>query len=192
MLKLPSYRYEELKKIVVDTFVKTDVRCIPINGFEIAAKLGVAICAYSALAAEKRAEARKIDPDGFVLYNDGQWFIFYEDVANYRRINNTIMHEIWHVVLDHRETSEVGEAEAKFCAKYSMAPPVLIHKYKIITADEIVNAFDVSYQAAVIALDYYKKWLRYGENDYTDYEEVLFDMIELGEQSALREVISMK
>lgn len=184
MLKLPSYRYEELKKIVVETFVEADVRCIPINGFEIASKLGVAICAYSALSAEKRTKARNIDPDGFVLYTDEQWFIFYEDNTNYKRINNTIMHEIWHVVLDHKETSEVGEAEAKFCAKYSMAPPVLIHKYKTLEVDEIADFFDISYQAAAIALTYYKKWLKYGERDYTDYEKVLFNIIELKEQPA--------
>jgi Zn-dependent peptidase ImmA (M78 family) len=179
MIKLPDYRYEELKKIVVSTFIKTGVRCIPVNGFEIASKLGVAICAYSSLSPDKRAKAYEIDPDGFVAYTDQRWFIYYDDTKCFSRINNTIMHEIWHVVLDHKETSEVAEAEAKFCAKYSMAPPVLVHKYKAYTTELIQEYFQVSYEASVYALSYYHKWLRYGECDYTDYEEVLYNMIEL-------------
>lgn len=179
MIKLPDYRYEELKKIVVSTFIKAEVQCIPVNGFEIASKLGVAICAYSSLSPIKNAAARSIDPDGFALYDGRRWFIFYDDTKNFGRINNTIMHEIWHVVLDHKETSDITEAEAKFCAKYSMAPPVLIHKYKAFTTELVQEYFNVSYEASVNALSYYKKWFLYGERNCTDYEEVLYNMIEL-------------
>lgn len=182
MPKLPSYRYEELKRIVVETFIRADVRSVPISGFEIATKLGVSILPYSALPEEKRAFAIETDRDGFVAYDDGKWFILYEDTANCGRINNTIMHEIWHVVLDHKETSAVGEAEAKFCAKYSMAPPVLIYKYKAFSVDDIVEVFDVSYQAACYALKYYKTWLRYGDSEYTEYEKALLDLIKNCEQ----------
>ena len=49
----------------------------------------------------------------------------------YGRINNTIMHEIGHIVLDHSEDSELAEKEVKFFAKYALVPPVLVHKLKL-------------------------------------------------------------
>ena len=40
-IKISSRRCEEIKKIVVEMFVKYGVCCVPINGFEIASKMGV-------------------------------------------------------------------------------------------------------------------------------------------------------
>ena len=102
--------------------------------------------------------------------------IYYNDNCVYGRINNTLMHEIWHAVLNHKETSDVAEAEAKFCAKYSMAPPVLISKYQTFTVDSIIEVFEVSHEAAVNALDYYQKWIRFGSQRYTSYEIQLCEL----------------
>ena len=33
------------------------------------------------------------------------------------------------------------------------------------------DIFEISYEAANNALSYYHKWLRYGDSEYTDYEE---------------------
>ena len=88
----------------------------------------------------------------------------------YRRINNTLAHECGHIVLDHTEESELAEAEAKFFAKFALAPPALIHKLKLKDAYEIYDHFDISIEAAGYAFSYYRKWLTYGNRDYTDYE----------------------
>ena len=73
-------------------------------------------------------------------------------------------------MLDHSEDSELAEKEVKFFAKYALAPPVLIHKLKLNSPESISQIFEISYEAACYAYDYYKKWLRFGESDYTDYE----------------------
>ena len=39
-IRLSSHRCEEIKKIVVNMFVTYNVNCVPINSFEIAAKMG--------------------------------------------------------------------------------------------------------------------------------------------------------
>jgi hypothetical protein len=39
-VSLSHSRYEEIKRIVVDLFIKFDVRCVPISGFELATKMG--------------------------------------------------------------------------------------------------------------------------------------------------------
>lgn len=170
-IRLSNQRYEEIKHIVVRMFVKYGVSCVPINGFEIAQKMGVKIISYSAISESKRWLLIKKSEDGFsVEKTDGQWYIFYNDEKDYGRVNHTIMYEIGHIVLDHSEDSELAEKEVKFFAKYALAPPVLIHKLKLNSPESISQIFEISYEAACYAYDYYKKWLRFGESDYTDYE----------------------
>ncbi len=80
------------------------------------------------------------------------------------------MHEIGHIVLDHTEDSEHVKKEADFFAKFALVPPVLIHRMKLETAEDISDIFGVSYEAAGCALSYYQKWLNYGGHNYKDYE----------------------
>lgn len=42
-ISLSHARYEEIKQIIVDMFVKYDVTCVPVNGFELATKMGIKI-----------------------------------------------------------------------------------------------------------------------------------------------------
>ena len=81
-------------------------------------------------------------------------------------------------MLDHSEDSELAEKEVKFFAKFALAPPVLIHKFQLTCAEEIADIFEISLEAAYYAYSYYKKWLRYGSSQYTDYEEVILRMFE--------------
>ncbi len=171
---LSDERYEQIKRIVVDLFVKYDVNCVPVNGFELATKMGVKVIAYSAFSEAKRKLLLKESADGFCVEKEsGEWYIYYNDEKGYGRINNTMLHEIGHIVLDHTEDSELADKEVRFFAKYALAPPVLIHKLKLDNPEDIADAFDVSYQAALYAFSYYRKWLQYGASDYTDYELAL-------------------
>jgi Zn-dependent peptidase ImmA (M78 family) len=176
-IKLPSRRCEEIKKIVVEMFVKYGVCCVPINGFEIASKMGVTVIPYSAFPPQKRALLLKKSEDGFsVEKTAGEWYIYYNDEKGYRRINNTIMHEIGHIVLDHTEDSELAEKEVNFFAKYALVPPILVHKLEINSPLQIVRLFDVSFEAAKYAFDYYQKWLEFGGSDYTRYELITLEL----------------
>ena len=168
--RLSGNRCEEIKEIVVDTFVRLNIRCVPINGFEIATKLGVKIIPYSSKSEEKRHLMMLESEDGFSAKKDGVWYVFYNDSKNYGRINNTLTHECGHIVLDHSEESELAEAEAKFFAKYAIAPPVLIHELGLKNPTEVYNRFDISLEAAGYAYSYYRKWLTYGNKNYTNYE----------------------
>ena len=96
--------------------------------------------------------------------------VSYNDKKGYGRTNNTITHECGHIILDHTQESDLAEAEAKFFAKYAIAPPVLIHKLKLKNAFEVYEHFDISHEAAFYAFSYYKKWLTYGNKNYTNYE----------------------
>lgn len=176
---LSDERYEEIKKIVVDLFVKYDVCCVPVNGFELAAKMGVKVIPYGAISESKRYLLLKKSQDGFSVERDsGEWYIYYNDKKDYGRVNNTIMHEIGHIVLDHSEDSELAEKEVKFFAKYALVPPVLVDKLQLDKPESIAVIFGVSFEAASYAYSYYEKWLRYGTPGYTDYEEVLLKLFQ--------------
>lgn len=168
--RLSDNRCEEIKKIVVDTFVRLNIRCVPISGFEIAKKLGAKVVPYSSKPEETRRLMMSKSEDGFTAKYGGEWYIFYNDEKGYGRTNNTLIHESGHIVLDHSQESELAEAEAKFFAKYAIAPPVLIHELGLKNAYEVYNRFDVSFEAAGYSYSYYCKWLTYGNKDYTDYE----------------------
>lgn len=181
-MRLSNEQYEEIKRTVIDTFLEYDIKGIPINAFEMAIKMGITIIPYSALNEKKLKAALKISADGFSLETTKRgWSIFYNDFCtNYGRINQTIMHEIGHYALGHVEEGEEEEAEAKFFAKYALAPPPLIHNInEEITVDSIMKTFDISQQAATFAYQYYCNWLQYGGEEYTEYELKMLDLFKV-------------
>lgn len=174
-MRLEDNVYEYIKEEVVDLFVRYEVKCIPISGFELAMKMGIVLIPYSSLSTAKQAAANKVSEDGFYFEpGDGREIIFYNDDKNYTRVNMTILHEIGHCVLGHSEDmdAEVVESEAGFFAKYAAAPPPLIHKLKPETPEEIEAVFDIGYEAAYYGFVYYQKWLRkhYALGRYCSYE----------------------
>lgn len=172
-IKLSDNRCEEIKKEVVSLFEKYNINCVPINGFEIANKMGVKVIPYSSKSEKAKKWCLSESEDGFSVFREKQWYIFYNDEMKFGRINNTMLHEIGHIVLDHTEDSELAEKEVKFFAKYALVPPVLVHKLKASTPKAISEAFNVSYEAACYALVYYNKWLHYSGKYYKPYEEQL-------------------
>ncbi len=179
-ISLSHKRYEEIKRIIVDLFIKYEISCVPVSGFELATKMGIKVIPYSAVHISKRYLLLKKSEDGFCVERmPGEWYIFYNDEKDYGRINNTIMHEIGHIVLDHSEDSELAEKEVKFFAKYALVPPVLVHKFKLNDSYSIADVFEVSFEAACYALSYYQKWLQYGSSEYTDYEIALLKLFDV-------------
>ena len=155
-IRLSNERLEEIKKIIVNMFIQYGVSCVPINGFEIAIKMGVKVIPYSAFTESKRVLLMKKSEDGFSAEkNSGEWYIYYNDEKEYGRINNTIMHEIGHIILDHSEDSELAEKEVKFFAKYALVPTVLVHKLELDNPYDISNIFEISFEAARYAQSYY-------------------------------------
>ena len=180
-MRLNDETYEEIKHVVADMFTDYDIKGLPISAFEVATKIGLRVIPYSSLSKQARKQAHRYSKDGFSTEaNDGKWTIYYnDDDRNYSRINQTIMHEIGHYLLGHMEEGEAEEAEASFFAKYALASPPLIHNMKgQKTIENIMENFDIGYAASMYALDYYKKWLKYGEPDYTVYELKILGLLE--------------
>lgn len=179
-MRLTDEQYEFIKGEVVALFERYDVRCIPINGFELAYKMGITLIPYSSLSEEAHTAALRLSTDGFYMEKlDGSDVIYYNDIGvSYERMSMTILHEIGHCALDHTGMSEEDEAEAAFFAKYAAAPPPLVHRIEPDCPEEIADAFNLSYEAARYAYSYYFKWLQYGGKDYTEYEVRLLHLFE--------------
>ena len=178
-LRLTGERLEEIKERVVSMYERFDINCVPISSFELATKMGIKVIPYSAYNERVQAIMLKESEDGYNVERvEGEFYIFYNDKKNYGRINNTIMHEIGHIVLEHSQDSEIAEKEVKFFAKYALAPPVLIHKLERKDPYTISDTFDISFEAACYALSYYNKWLAYGGKTYTSYEIKILNLFE--------------
>lgn len=177
-MKLPDSTYEEIKMEVTYLFEELDIRCIPISGFEILQKMGIKLIPYSSFQKQKREILLKKFPDAFFTDFIGEEAIVYNDEISYPRLNMTLLHEIGHIVLGH--TNEMNEdkqeAEAKFFAKYALAPPPLVHLLKPNSPMEIMELFQISYEAAQIAYTNYLKWRKkkHQEMKLTPYEKALF------------------
>ncbi len=192
-IRLPDERYEFLKGEVISLFERCHICSWPINGFELAHKLGIALIAYSSLSPQRLKAAQDCSPDGFYREApDGREQIFYNDKALYERTNMTLLHEIGHCVLDHQvlpgQSSEQDETEANFFAKYAAAPPPLVHQFAPQSPDDIKEAFNISQEAAGYAYEYYLKWLRCRVTDYTEYELRLLRLFKIMQPRPKREV----
>ena len=150
-MRLTNDKYEVIKQNVVKMFIDNDIRRIPIDCFEICQKMCIELKKYSQLTPEALQKAKEISEDGFCLLVEKgpipfaflQWYIFYDDTKSRERIRFTIMHEIGHIVLGHTEHSQLAESEANFFAKYSLAPPPLVHKIQPEDYMDISTAFDL-------------------------------------------------
>lgn len=167
---LSDKRYEEIKETIVDLFVNLNINCTPISGFEVAINLGAKVIPYSAYSERIQELMRMESEDGFSIKTSNCWSVYYDDNRPYGRINNTLMHEVGHIVLDHTEDSELAEKEANFFAKYALAPPVLIFRFDLHNPSEVAERFGISESAAEFAWHYYQKWLRFGGETYKNYE----------------------
>ena len=168
---LADFRYEELKAKVADLFEQCNVCCLPINSFEIAARMNYHVIPYAAWP-DKREKLLARQKDAFSLEYNNEQYIILNDEKTFERQNWTIMHEIAHRYLNHREQSIVAEREADFFAKYALLPPPLINKLKLTSPDDIQRYFIASREAAINGMNYYQKWLRHHTSDtFTTTEE---------------------
>ena len=179
-IRLPDEIYEFIKGEVIHLFAKLGIKGVPISGYEIAMAMGITMVPYSSLRGEKLLWALEKENDGFFLEENGNEFIYYNDVCrSFERINMTILHEIGHCVLDHRGIDpDVEEAEANFFAKYAIAPPVLVERVGANGPGDICKYFFISLQAACYAWNYYRlsKRFHYAYGGYTEYEMELLNL----------------
>lgn len=157
-MEISCYRYEEIKETVAKTLHLGKITKLPICPYTLADSLGIEMVAYSSLSEKKRKACFEFSDEGFILDNT----IYYNDFMYEKRTRFTLMHEIGHIMLNHRIESDITEKEANFFAKYILAPPILIYAHdRTFDMDEykIKKIFHVSDEISGYIYDYYKKWI---------------------------------
>lgn len=154
---LSPSRYEELNMEVVELFETYGEPTYPLDVFALAAKMGIVLRSYSSIPHAKRASFVDVSKDAFTLskgeYEVDTTFICFNQDANEGRLRQSIAHEIAHIWLEHPSSEEPFETEAEYFAAYLLAPIPVIIKQRMLTIREVQNHFEISYEAARIALE---------------------------------------
>ena len=112
-MEICSSRYEEIEDIAADTLEDIGYAKFPIDVFELCKLLDIKVIKYSEINRDIITYAMDLSDDGFSYFNKNinQYIIFYNDIMMENRIRFTIMHEIGHIMLEHREHSTKNEIE---------------------------------------------------------------------------------
>ncbi len=163
MSSITSERYEQIKEIVADMYEDLGYTKIPVNAFELCHKLNIKLIRYSELSKDCAEWSKKFSNDGFNLFNINtiQYEIYYNNLMPPERITFTIMHEIGHIMLEHKEHNEKDEKEANFFAKTALAPLGLVYKLRLKNSYEVAEAFGISYEFAENIVAHYNKSMIY-------------------------------
>lgn len=187
-MRLTSSRYEELNQEVVDLLEAYGFTAFPMNIFELAGKMGIVLRPYSSIPLAKRSAFLEVSKDAFTIaegeYEADATFICYNENANRGRLRQSIAHEIAHIWLEHPSDDEPYETEAEYFAAYLLAPIPLVLKHSSLDALSVSNLFDISREAARIAVDRAGNRIRCGK-PYFEYECALIDMSRVEKERGL-------
>ena len=106
---------------------------------------------YSDLNRRKKAACRMLSDDACLL----EGTLYYEAKAHPQRVQFTIAHEFGHAFLKTDDEDRADEF-----ASHALAPRMLVHKYGYRNAEQLHDAFGLSYRASNRALISYKEWFR--------------------------------
>ena len=146
---------ERLLNTILDIYIRAGINAFPIDCFKIAQSLKIPLHKYSELTEKKKQKCFTVSDNAFKLYGE----IFYNDSFPHKgRQRFTLMHEIGHIIFEHSGETQENEDEADAFASNSLAPRIMIHKYRCETSDQIHDLFGLSYDASNRALVSYRNW----------------------------------
>ena len=175
---LTSRDYNKIENFVVDLYTELNIKEFPIDPFNIAKQKGYEVIPYSKIPKDARNILRKTEKSGTSgKTKNGVFRIFYDDLDSKYRQRFTIMHEIGHIELGHKEDSVYAEKCANYYASYSLAPSPMIGRLGCEDFMDISARFSVSYESAIYAFDRFTRWanIPYGLRPYEEKLNKLFD-----------------
>ena len=178
-IEVPANEYRYTEKQVVQLYKELNIRTIPIDPWDIAKRKGYEVIPFSKANKIVTAFFYKCEVNGGASYWSARaqkYIIYYNDDKNVTFQKFTIMHEIGHIILGHKEDSELAERMANYFAAYSLAPSPLIAKYSCEDNIDLMNIFEVSDQCANICFGRYLNWQNYG-GKLKDYEKELLSLV---------------
>lgn len=177
LISLPPRVYQMIESSAVDLYLELNIRRVPVQPLEIAEQLGILINRFSDLPRVVQIQLRAEEQEGLSFYSPdtGTFVIYYDDSFSDARIRFTIMHEIGHIRLGHREESDLARRMADTFSAYALAPSPLMGHFSCDDYMDVVNLFGVSKECAEICFGRYQNWAMYG-GPLKPYEKKLLDL----------------
>lgn len=159
-IQIPDRRYEQIKDAIAELFRKVDVKFVPVEPMSIAQTLGLGPVPYRSLGRIALPALLEASPDALSCWMLGKEepMVFYNDRKPAARISFTIMHEIGHVCLGHREHSKLAEKEANFFASNALCPLPVLERSGHFDADKVAECFAISQDCARNRMEALSKW----------------------------------
>jgi len=155
-----------------------------IDVFALAKRLNMHLIPYSYLSDEQKSKIGILEDflkDGFTVMRciSGKWefYTFYDDSVSKYRQRFTIAHEIKHVIFLEKELDQKQEDLADHFARYLLAPSFLVMKYVHLSPFDVSDAFDISFEAAMYALNGANNRIDYSYSKLEDYEEEYLELM---------------
>ena len=163
-VKLPKKVYSMIEKAVSDLYQELEIAESPIRPFDIAAQKGYVVKRFSELPYEQFIQLIKNERDGISYFDPelGAFVICYDDTNPSSRIRFTIMHEIGHIILEHKQESELARKMADYFAAYALVPTPLIAFYECEDYLDVASRFDISAESAYYCFERYDKRVQFG------------------------------
>ncbi len=174
---LTDAKYAEIGCSVADLYEELGIKTFPIDPFDIAKRKGFVLKPYSQLSEQTCATLRQHEWSGASMRCDKSCYIYYDDSQVKPRQRFTVMHEIGHILLGHKQDSDYAEKCANHFAAYALAPPPIVWRCKCNTAKEAAKRFDLSMSCAENAVNRSYAWAS-ARCDCTDYEKRILKQFE--------------
>lgn len=145
-IKLPGYRYDAIHRSVLQMYEKVDARIIPLPVLDIVTGLGCSIIPYRSFGQRIHDVLMEASPDALTLQflGSARTAILYNDRQPATRINFSLLHEIGHIELGHKEQSQLAEKEANHFAAVALCPLDLLDHYHILEPQKVTELFNIS------------------------------------------------
>ncbi len=175
---MPERIYRNIEKLAVDLYQELNIRDTAFDVFGVANKKGYQLIPYSVLEKKKSEYLRVNGYDAINYYNNriNRYLIIYDDKVSLQRQRFSIMHEIGHILLGHKQESDLARIQANYFAAYVLAPNPLIHYFEIEDYIELAEKFNISQECAMLCASRYNNWLQYGSREFLPYENELMTL----------------
>lgn len=160
---------------VLEVYKECNIKKFPIDCFDILRHYGFRLMTYSELCCRNPELYRLCS-----LFSDDAFsdqinrIIAYNTKAVSGRIRFSLMHELGHVIFQHKCDSIENEEIADCFASNMLAPRIAIKYYDCCNADKIHDTFGLSYTASNRAVQHYHKWQL---QPYSEAEHELMDWL---------------
>ena len=145
-IKLPGWRYDQIMDSVLAMYDKTNARIMPLPVFDIAHALNCSLIPYRTYGKIIHDALMSTSQDAMIwqCLGSDRSIIMYNDRMPTTRINFSIIHEVGHIMLGHKEHCPLAEKEAHYFAGVALCPVDLLEHYHITDPQTVCQLFGVS------------------------------------------------